>query len=224
MKIVLHILTLVTAVVLCAPGNALETTKPAAVSLQISGIVCRAQRDMFYRARDRKPVIYVRADQPGREMHLIKAALVEDQTADVAARVMLAPGNYSFAIQWPFGGSTFSTSLMSGHPRHVTLSVCNAITFRDSNRSVFGTLPSGGFAALIRTRDGDLPAFVDGDAFYANNVPDGKLTLRLFFPPDGRLYCDLDVSDGSKDWQYEHIRFNIDAKDLASKASCESRR
>jgi hypothetical protein len=110
-------------------------------------------------------------------------------------RVTLSPGFFDVFVGNGGCGDDVPVTLLPGHDRHITALGRNEFWLGRRPTMVSGTLPSRGwqvaivyrdrsqnFAQPSSSRDGYLqyPAQVEGNAYYAVGVPDGRFTVRLY--------------------------------------------
>jgi len=136
----------------------------------------------------------------------------------------VTPGDYQVYVPWkstsgPFLGADFLLTVLPGQPRSVGASICTTTRHYDSFRSVAGTLSFPIAFALILNDHSNTIVTIDGQAYYANGLPPGRLTLRAYLGGESR-YCDFDIpkpSDGV--WLYEHIRLDLSLAEFAKAES-----
>lgn len=145
-------------------------------------------------------------------------------------RVSLLPGFYDVFVGNGGCGDDIPITLLPGHNRHVIALGRSEVYIDRRYTMISGTLPSGGWQVAIvyrdrpknygfpsSTADGYLqyPAQVEGDAYYAIGLPDGKFTVRLY--NEWHSWLDLDGGQiGFAKGQQTIIR-NITWKDVRAK-------
>ncbi len=143
----------------------------------------------------------------------------------------LAPGFYQLFVGNGNCGDDLMVTLLPGHSRHV-IALGTSMAYLDRrNTMVSGTLPSRGWQVAIvyrdrpqdyslrsSSRDGYLqyPAQVEGDAYYAVGLPDGKFTVRLY---NGWQATWLDIDGGQIDYAKgpRAVIRNITERDVSAK-------
>ena len=146
-------------------------------------------------------------------------------------QVSLPPGSYDVFVGNGVCGDEIPITLLPGHDRHIIALGSSEAWLDRRPTMVSGTLPSRGwqvaivyrdrpqnFALQSSSRDGYLQyaAQVEGDAYYAVRLPDGKFTVRLY----NQWYLTwLDFDGGLVDYakgQRSVVR-NITQKDVSRK-------
>jgi len=119
--------------------------------------------------------------------------------------ITLPPGSYGLGVSTPYHGSSPKTygckglatfTVLSGHSRHLVVSMEKGITIDDADCSIAGTLPAGGLAiGLVRPFGGEEPAVIDGGAYYFENLSPRRYVIRVRFSNGSHVDYSVDLSN-----------------------------
>jgi hypothetical protein len=133
---------------------------------------------------------------------------------DFTTAVTVPPGTYIVKVTNPDyrGCGAFDLlTLLPTHARHAFFVVSKYINISDADLSIAGALPFQGLVVQLIGHSGEpTPVTVDGEAYYADNLPRGNYALQVYF--QGLLRFQTCVAAGAPT-----IR-NISEKDLVAGA------
>jgi hypothetical protein len=106
----------------------------------------------------------------------------------------LPPGFYQIVVSNAGCGDSLFVTVLKDHPRHLVAVGYKGVVLRDARAMLSGTLPSTGWRVAIVFPDRDslrgsgsdwtghleIPAVVEGSAYYATGLPDGHAIVRLY--------------------------------------------
>jgi hypothetical protein len=188
-------------------SSAVDVGHAARVPIYVSGFVCPSQRGAFLKAAPSSPTVLVSEERPGSPARMVPVESTLEGRADESFTMRLPAGSYKIAMAWPFGGGSIAATVLDGHPRNLSVSLCNSSTLNDSDRNIAGTLPASGLALDLVAEKAVLPVTIDNGAYYATHLPLGSLRLRVYFS-SAQTYCDFAIpSSGQTEWQ--QIRLDL---------------
>jgi hypothetical protein len=146
-------------------------------------------------------------------------------------QVSLPPGFYYVFVGNGDCGDSMPVTLLPAHNRHVIVLGKSEAWLDRRHTMISGTLPSPGWQVAIvyrdrpvnyslpsSSRDGYLqyPAAVEGNAYYATGLPNGKVTVRLY---NAWLLTWLDFDGGQIEYAkgQQAIVRNITQRDVSEK-------
>lgn len=152
-------------------------------------------------------------------------------------RLSLAPGFYTVLVVNGECHDDLLVTILPDHSRDVVAIGRSSVRFTDYNAMVSGTLPSPGWQVRIVYRDRvgmgadrtspdghlEYPAAVDGGAYYAVWLPDGKVTVRLYNQARDR-WLDFDAGRLDSGRGRTGLVRNITAADVAEAVKAEPRK
>ena len=127
-----------------------------------------------------RPVVHV-SNLRGRDERLYPSTS-EPIAGGYRVHFTVATGHYRVRVSGKNCNSAFRLTVQPAHDRHVSTATTPPISFVDYNfyGSIAGTLPFPAYGVtLVFPNGAQRPISMDDGAFYAENVPAGKMTLRI---------------------------------------------
>jgi hypothetical protein len=183
--------------------------------VSITGVVCQAQARRFTDSKQQPDIFidFVNNVSPKAAYEYLKVT-----SNSFTANVSLTQGFHEVFLVSEFGGANVPIQVLQGHPRSVTVSICNALTHYDTWRSISVQLPTPGLRVkLITSLNGEehnIAMSIDDGVAYATTLPGGQLILAVSYS-SGMPTCNF-MLPRDKDEQHQHILVNLKMENLVS--------